>query len=365
MQINSSCMYRTLEEINLSAYAKNMANIRAKIPEHTRIMAIVKADAYGHGAIRIAKAAIENGASYLGVAWLAEAVQLRQAGINAPILILSETPYEVDIHLVDYDITQTIYSYRTARCLNDIAANQSKKVKIHVKIDTGMGRVGCLAEDSIPLIEFLLNLPHIEIEGIYTHFAKADDALSDYTLMQYKKFQHILSELNRRNIHIPIKHAANSDATHHFPETHLDMVRIGLSLYENILTLKSRVSYVKQVPKHSSISYQGSYTTDTATMIATVQLGYADGYPRELSNIGRTLIKGKSYPIRGKVTMDMLMVDLGDNNDNITAGDEVVLIGNQGHEKIEIREICEKAQKIPYEIMCGINKRVERIYIHS
>lgn len=364
----------TYAEIDLNKLKDNVREIKKTISPAVKLMAIVKANAYGHGSVEIAKAAENAGADYFGVASLGEALELRSSSIKTPILILSETPHAHVERVLDAGITQTVYTFELAQLLSDIAGQRRSKAKVHVKIDTGMSRIGVLPDKAQALIEKIAALPGIELEGVFTHFAKADDPGSGFTMEQFDKFNRIVSSVKSAGIKIPILHAANSAAMINFPQTRLDMVRVGICLYglnpfenngnrpkiEPVLSFKTKVLYIKEVPEHTSVSYGASYYTAKSTKIATLPVGYADGLSRGLSNKGSVLIKGKKYPIAGNVTMDMTMVETG--SDKIEAGDEAILIGRSGSEEITAGDLARLDGTINYEIVCGIGKRVPRIY---
>ena len=360
----------TYAEVDLEAIKRNIIEIRKLIPAATKFMAVVKANAYGHGAPAVARAASIAGADYLAVANLKEALELREAGLIDPILILTESPTSVMDEIVQYQLTQTVYSFSEAKALSDEALKRGKTAKVHIKVDTGMGRVGVAPSEAAALIQKVASLPNLMIEGLFTHFAKAEDHDDAFTKEQLNKFKQILPRFSN----IPLKHAANSAATLFHPETHLDLVRVGLLMYgifphggehrpinlKPALSFKSRVVYLKKVPPGTPISYGGIYSTDKEVAIATLPVGYADGYSRRLSNRGKVLINGKRYPVVGRVTMDMILVNVGE--DKVNVGDEVVLIGSQGIESITADEVAALDDTISYEIICGIGKRVPRIY---
>jgi alanine racemase len=360
----------TYAEISLSAIKHNISEIRKLLSSQTKFMAVVKANAYGHGAIAISRAAVDAGADRLAVANLKEALELREAGIISPVLILTESPTSVMDEIVQYDLSQTIYSYSEAKVLSDEAFKRNKTACVHVKVDTGMGRVGVPPSEAVAFITKISSLPNLQLEGVFTHFAKAEDPKDSFTDEQFQKFKQVISKVK----HIPIKHSANSAAVLFHPETHLDMVRVGLMLYglypqgnsrrllnlKPALSFKSRVSYLKRVPAGTALSYGCTYVATSETTIATVPVGYADGFSRRLSNRGHVLIKGKRFPVVGRVTMDLTMVNVGDAK--IEVGDEVVLIGEQNGQAISADEIANLEETISYEVVCGIGKRVARIY---
>ncbi|MFA5879239.1 MAG: alanine racemase [Candidatus Margulisiibacteriota bacterium] len=356
-------MKRTFAEINLKKYRENLQEIKSFLNKKTKILAIIKANAYGFGAISIARACVEEKIDYLGVAWLTEAIELRLNGIKTPILLLSEFSGNYYLETVGLNITQTVYTKDFAAELNKAAIKLKTKAKVHIKIDTGMNRIGCKMEEALALIKYIQTLEHIEIEGIFTHFAQADNLQSEYTKNQAEKFQVVLNQLKNENIFIPLIHAANSIATFNYPKFHFDMVRIGIKSYQNILTLKTIVGFIKKIAPGTKISYDSTYETKKETNIATIMIGYADGLPRNLSNIGYVLIKEKQYPIVGNITMDMTMIDLGENPNQIKKGDEVVVLGKQGEKEITVFEIAKLTNKLPYEIFTSISIRVPRLYI--
>lgn len=368
----------TYAEIDLRNLGHNIAQIRKFVSSNTKVMGVVKANAYGHGAVDISRSCEKSGVDYLGVASLGEALEIRSASVKTPILILSETPIAYLERIIDADLTQTVYTYELAQFLSDIAKQKGATAKIHIKVDTGMGRVGVLYDEALPLIKKILSLPNLYLEGIFTHFAKAEDSKSDFTVSQYKKFMELFGLLSKEGINIPIKHAANSAAMINYPFTHLDMVRVGICLYglypfrsvpssknlslKKVLSFKTKILYLKKAPKGTTISYGSSYAAPKDTKIATLPVGYADGLSRGLSNNGQVIIRGRRYPIVGNVTMDMTMIDTDDEQE-IEAGDDVVIIGKQKEEEITADDIAKILGTINYEVICGIGKRVPRVYL--
>ena len=360
----------TYAEINLKAIKDNILAIRNLLAPGVKFMAVVKANAYGHGAVAAARAAVEAGAEYLAVANLKEALELREAGILAPILILTESPTSVVDEIIEYDLTQTTYSFTEAKALSDEAAKRHKTATVHVKIDTGMGRVGVLPSEAKAFIAKISSLPGLFLEGVFTHFALAEEPHDTFTNDQFEKFKQVADQLDN----IPLKHSANSAAVVFHPQTHLNLVRVGLMMYGlypqgngrnkvNLipaLSFKSRVSYVKRVSAGTPVSYGSIYVTPTETQVVTVPVGYADGYSRRLSNKEKVIIRGKRYPVVGRVTMDLIMVDVGQSQ--VSVGDEVILIGEQNSQLVSADEVAKLADTISYEIVCGIGKRVARIY---
>jgi len=361
---------QTYVEINLRNILHNISELKKLLRKGVRFMAVVKADAYGHGAVAVSKF-IEKKVDYLAVATLPEALELKKAGIKAPILLLSETRPSDAKDVVKNGFIQTVYTLDSARALSVAARKLKKKARVHLKIDTGMGRIGAHFSEAESLFKKISRLPNIKIEGIFTHFAGAEE-MDDFTSEQLKRFRSFISKIDSAGY---ILHAANSAALLYRKESHLDMVRVGLSMYglyppgerEHTIKLrpslefKTHVIYIKKVPAGTPLSYGSTYITNKGTSIATLPAGYADGLPRALSNKGEVLIKGKRFPIVGRVCMDLTLADVGDSG--VKAGDEVTLIGKQGKEVISADDVAKLADTISYEIICGIGKRVPRMYI--
>jgi alanine racemase len=363
----------TYAQIDLGAIAHNIAEIKKALKKGVKFMAVVKADGYGHGAIEVSKAAVASGVDYLSVASFMEAIQLREAGVSAPILILSESPLEFADDIVANGLTQTVYTMRLAEALSKAANSAGKTAKVHLKVDTGMGRIGAFPHEAEGLLEKIKALPGVVVEGLFTHFAKADDPSDPYTRHQLSLFNDLAGKVEKKQYSIPLKHAANSAASLYYPDSHLDMVRIGLAMYgispgnvksgiplKSALSFKTKIMFSKRVPKGTKLSYGATYETPRETTIVTIPVGYADGFSRALSNKAQVLINGKRFPVAGRVCMDMTLVDVGDENLNI--GDEVVLIGSQGDNHISADEIARLSDTISYEVVCGIGKRVPRVY---
>ena len=372
---------RAWAEINLDNIAHNVREIRRITNKSAEMMGVVKADAYGHGVMEVAKTLLDNGVTRLAVSMLDEAIQLRRSGISVPILILGYTDPIRASEIIENDVTQSVFSHELAQALSDEAVRQGKKVKIHIKIDTGMSRIGFLpGYSAIKNVAQINQLPNIIIEGLFTHFATADEKNREFTLTQFERFMSICSELQRIGIHIPVKHCANSAAIIEYPEMHLDMVRPGIILYgmypsEDVdktkialkpaMTLKANVILVKEVEKDTSISYGRIFTTKGTSKIATIPIGYADGYTRMLSNKGRVLIHGQYAPVVGRICMDQCMVDVSHLNCDIKVGDEVVLIGEQGDNMITAEDVAQSIGMINYELVCIVGKRIPRAFIQD
>jgi len=366
-------------EIDLKAIAHNVRELRRITCRGSRIMAVVKANGYGHGSVEVARCALDNGAELLGVARIGEAVRLRNEGIEAPVLIFGFTPPPFYEDILKYDLIQTVYSLHTAEYLSDFALVNRSKIKVHVKIDTGMGRLGILpgSESALQDVESIVMLPGLAAEGIFTHFSMADSSDKLYSYRQFEIFMNFIGDLKKRGIEFSVKHAANSAGIIDMPETHLDMVRAGIAIYglypseevkkEKIklnpsMTLKSMVVHLKEVPAGFKISYGATYETKRPTVIATVPVGYADGYSRLLSSRGSMLVCGQRVPIAGRVCMDLTMLDVG-NISEVEKGDEVVILGKQKDLEIKADEIAYLTGTINYEVVSSLTDRVKRIYI--
>lgn len=362
-------------EIDLSAIKHNIKEARKAVGKQVAVMAVVKANAYGHGADHVAIAAYEAGASCFGVALPEEGVNLRRAGITQPIHILAESAYDAIPLIIENDLTATICSLESARALSQEAVKRGKTVRAHVKVDTGMNRIGLFPEMVVEYMRVVKDLPGIELEGIFTHFSEADNPNSDYTDRQLIKFKKLIADLEEAGLCPPIKHAANSAAVYLHPESHFDMVRIGISMYglhpsnatkglinlKPALAFKARLSFIKWLACGEGVSYNRTHKMTCDTRIGTVPAGYGDGYSRLLSNKGRVLIGGRSYPVVGNICMDQFMVNLGIDS-MAKVNDEVVLIGRQGDEEISADDLAATLGTINYEVVCMINSRVPRVY---
>lgn len=372
-------MYRpSWVEINLNAVKYNLAQIKKRPGKKPKILAIVKADAYGHGAVAVSKVCVKNGVDLLGVALIEEGIQLREAGIKVPVLILGSIfPFSNYKTAIKYGLTPTVYSFEGARALAKIARQLHRTVKIHLKVDTGMGRVGIASQHAFALIEEITSFGNLQIEGIYTHFPAADCSDKEsvkFTLNQIKQFRQIVEKARHKGIDIPLAHAANSAAVLKYTRSYFDLVRPGLMIYglypargtklhlRPALQFKTRIVYLKWVSAGRSVSYGRTWIARQPTRVATLPVGYADGYNRLLSNRGAVLVRGKRLPVIGRVCMDMCMVDVTPLKKEVKIGDEVVLIGRQGKERITAEEIADKMGTINYEVTCNISKRVPRMY---
>ncbi|MBO5246610.1 MAG: alanine racemase [Eubacterium sp.] len=369
---------RVHADIDLNAMLHNMDEMHRLIHSDTKIMAVIKTDGYGHGATMIAKE-LEAVPYVYGYAVAAEeeGLALRATGIKKPILILGYTFEEQYEALLQAKITPAIFSLESAQRLSEVAQRLDITTPVHIKLDTGMGRVGFLvSEESADLIAHISKLPNIMIEGLFTHFARADETDKTSALEQLKCFMDMVQMLEKRNVHIPLKHCSNSAGILDLPQANLDIVRAGITLYgmcpsdevhvermemQPVLSLKSRVVHVKTLPKGYGISYGATYVTDDERRIATIPVGYGDGYARSLSNCGEVLIHGKRAPILGRVCMDQFMVDVTDIPD-VKVSDTVTLIGTDGAECITLEELGEKSGRFNYEFACDIGKRIPRVF---
>lgn len=364
-------------EIDLDVVAWNIKQIRNLIGSDVELMAVVKADGYGHGDKEVARVALNNGADRLAVAFVKEGKKLRKAGLDAPILMLSPI-YEHQIsELVKYNLTPTIFTLEMAKAISQYGKKVNQEIDIHIKVDTGMGRIGVLVSDAFALIKEIEKLSHINIEGVFSHLARADEASGeDYTYQQLDKFKSLLDELKQAGIEIPTKHLANSAGTINYPESRFNMVRAGIITYgllpskemENeldlkpVLQLKANPAYIKKLPAGYSISYGCTYTTSQPTKVATLPLGYSDGYSRLLSNKGEVLVKGERVKILGRVCMDQFMINVTGISE-IDSETEIVLIGESGEEEITATELANKIGTINYEVISRIDSRITRIYL--
>jgi alanine racemase len=368
-------LFKTWAEIDLEAVRFNLARIRELVGEEVKILVSVKADAYGHGAVPVSRTALEAGAHWLGVSHVKEALELRSFFPDAPILILSSGMRGHSEHIVRNNLTPVVCSLEIARDLAQTALYAGKKADIHFMLDTGMGRIGVWHENCLPLLEKISRIKGIRLEGLASHFAAADDADPAFTKLQLERFSRVAESLSRKGIEVPLRHIANSGALINLPASRLDMVRPGIMLYgvypaehlreavelKPALSLKTRVAYLKTVDPGRTISYGMTHTVKAKTRIATLPIGYGDGFSRAHSNRGEVLIRGRRAPIVGIVTMDQLMVDVG-SIAGVEVGDEAVLIGRQGEERITAEEAAQRIGTISYEVLAQLGKRVSRVY---
>ncbi|MGC9333154.1 MAG: alanine racemase [Anaerolineae bacterium] len=370
----------TWTEIDLEAIAFNAAGLKAQAGGQAALMVTVKANAYGHGMVPVARAAMAGGATHLAVHRLREGIELRQADITAPVLLMGYNLPGESERVVAWNLTPTVNSRPQAEALSAAAVAQDRiqgrELPVHIKVDTGMGRYGLLPDEVVDFVRFLDGLPGLVLEGLYTHHAVADLADKSFTYHQFELFTSVAQRLESAGFHVPLKHVANSATTLDLPEMALDMVRCGIALYglhpshevePNIplrpaLTLKSRVARVRTVPAGASISYGRTYVTDKPTRLALVPVGYGDGYHRLLSNRGSVLIRGERAPIRGRVCMDQFVADVT-AIPGVELHDEVVLVGRQGDAQILAEEVAVWAETINYEVTTSLLPRVVRVFL--
>src|SRR5512138_344673 len=370
--------FPTWVEVDLDRFRRNLGAIRSAIGEGRRILLVVKADAYGHGAVEIAHHAVRAGVNMLGVATLHEGIELRSAGVSAPIVILSPTLLgEVD-EILEHRLTPSVMSVEFAERLSARCVAHQVLARFHVEVDTGMGRTGVADSDAVDFIARVAHLPNLKIEGVFTHFPDADSGDPTGTEEQVRKFEAVLRALALRNIEVPVRHAANSAGLLSVPDSFLDMVRPGILAYgfyptpqvprsvqvEGIMSFKTRVVQLRDVPPGRNVSYGRTYTTKRWTRVGILPVGYGHGYPWHLSNRGQVLIRGHRAPILGRVTMDLTMVDTTDI-EGVALGDEVVLWGEQAGARMGLDEVAAWAQTIPYDLLCSMGKRVVRLYLEN
>lgn len=369
---------RVRADIDLDAVLYNMESMHKKLKPGTKIAAVVKADGYGHGAVEISRV-LEN-LPYLwgyAVATSNEAMQLVEAGRKKPIIILGLSFPEQFEEIVENDLRPAVCTYETAQALSDIAAEKNKVCRIHIKVDTGMSRIGFqVTPESADMVARISKLPNIMIEGIFTHFARADELSKAPAYEQFKQFEKMIAMVEEKGVQIPLKHCSNSAGIVEIPECNMDMVRAGITLYglwpseevdktkislKPVMSLRSRVAYVKELLPGRQISYGGTFTVKKKMTVATVPVGYGDGYARGLSNKGWVLIKGQKAPICGRVCMDQCMVDVTDIP-GVKIGDTVTLLGKDADEEITMEQLGELSGRFNYEFACLITPRVPRIY---
>ncbi|GAB6085261.1 alanine racemase [Alkaliphilus crotonatoxidans] len=365
-------------EINLDHLKHNLNEVKKIIKKNTLVCAVVKADAYGHGAREIINTLVNHGVDRLAVATMTEGIQLRRVGVKLPILIFGYTPVECWQMLLQYNLIQTVYTMEQARYLSEQADSINQKLKVHLKIDTGMSRLGFIMEEGIQGIEQVCCLPGLEVEGIYTHFAVADEKDKTYSYRQFNHFMTIIDQLEQKGISIPIKHASNSAAIIDLPDMNLDMVRPGIMLYgmypskevdhervklKQVMTLKAKAAQVKELPPGRGISYGLIYRTKERQKIMTLPIGYADGFTRLFTNRSQVLVAGKKAPVVGRICMDQMMVDV--TGLDVEMGQVVTIIGDDPQIGNTVDELAHQLQTINYEIVCMIGRRVPRLYMEN
>lgn len=377
----------TCAEIDIRALVHNLNEAKRLAGSKSRILAVVKADAYGHGAVKVSEALVKNGVQHLAVALVEEAVELRDAGIKIPIIVLGGIFNEQIPKIAEYNLTPVVYQEGFLKAVAKEAENRSRQINIHIKIDTGMGRIGILPYEAVDFVKKAASQKNIKVEGIMTHFADADLADKEYAKKQMAEFTSIAGKLDKEGIKIPYQHIANSAAIVSFENDRFNMARPGIMLYGYapfsnppvpplvkggergfnlipVMSLKTRILHLKRVTAGAYISYGRTFVAKRDSVIATLPVGYADGYSRALSNKGSVIVKGKKAPIAGRVCMDMTMIDVTDI-DGVGVNDEAVLIGSHGKEAITADDIAILANTISYEVLCCIGKRVPRVYING
>ena len=366
-------------EINLDNLAHNMREVRRVTNIDTKITAVIKADGYGHGAVAIAETLLENGADRFAVATLSEAIQVKTSFPNIETMVLGYTPENLAQDVIEYNIIQTIYTLEQAKEFSKIAVSLNKNITVHIKLDTGMNRLGMVFEDkTIDSILEMSKLDNLIIEGIFTHFAAADETNKEYTREQVKKYKYIVNSLEERGFKIPLKHVSNSAGIIDLPEYNFDMVRAGIMLYglypskevnhdivnlKEVMCLKAQVSFVKTLEAGTGVSYGLKYKCDKKSLVATLPIGYADGYTRMLSGKAKVMVQGSCVPVIGNICMDQCVIDVSGLNINI--GDEVILFGGNDKNGISIDSVAQSLNTISYEITCMVDKRVPRVYIKN
>ncbi|OGY26879.1 MAG: alanine racemase [Candidatus Woykebacteria bacterium RBG_16_43_9] len=363
-------------EISKEILSSNIKQIQQFVGPKVVIMAVVKANAYGHGAVETSNIALEAGAKVLGVSSFGEAKQLREAGIKAPIVILGFTPAENYLDMVRNDLTVTIRSLDVARALSSAARREDKIVKVWIKVDTGMHRLGLNPGEVLYFVKKVQNLPNLYVTGVFTHLAQADSVDLDFSKKQVASFKSLLDELEKEGINIPLRSVANSAATFKMPDSHFDLVRIGIAMYglkpaKNFdygvpllpaLNFKTEITQLIEIGKGETVGYGREFKANRPTLVATLAVGYGDGFRRGPKNWGEVLIKGQKAPLIGRVSMDQSAVDVTDLKGDIRRGEEVVLIGESGHDKLAAEEVAENLGTISYEVVSAISARVPRIY---
>ncbi len=365
----------TIVEIDLSAIRSNFAVVKKRVAPECKILAVVKADAYGHGAVEVARLLVSEGAAFLGVAFIEEAAKLRHAGVGAPILVMGGLLEEMVDAVAELRLAAAVSTPELLRALDQAGRRHNTAVGVHIKVDTGMGRLGSTPAEAPSLVQEAMRCDGVRVEGLMTHFAEADLDNPAYAELQMERFRSVIQALESRAIRIPHVHAANSAAVLRFDPPPFSMVRPGIMIYgcrpsptfvtpETLipaLTLKTRIVQLRSMPVGTPISYGRTFVTTRPSRIAVLPIGYADGYDRLLSNNAEVLIGGEPCPVVGRVCMDMTMVDVT-AVPGVAIGDEVVLIGSQGNRKITAEDLAAKSQTIVYEVLCGIGERVPREY---
>jgi alanine racemase len=371
-------MRPTFVEIDLAALRFNFEQVKRLTGSTKKILGVVKANAYGHGAVAVSRELEGLGANFLGVALCQEGIELREAGIKTPILVLSGFFKGEEAELIQHQLTPLILNLEMAERLAQKAKTSKQEIKVHIKVDSGMGRVGVLPEEAEDFFKKLKKLSGLRVEGICSHFAEADKEEKDFTREQQSRFNEVVSRAKKSGIEPILIHLANSAAVIDFSSAHYDLVRPGIMLYgaypsaifrnktelKPIMGLKTKIMHLKKVPPNFSISYGRTFFTQRESLIATLPIGYADGYRRGLSNKGEVLVKGRRCKVVGRVCMDLTLIDVTEIP-GVKVGDEVVLLGRQGEEEITVDEIAEKIGSISYEVFCSLSGRVPRVYLNA
>ncbi len=365
----------TWVEISLDAVAQNIKALRRKVGRDRKILAIVKADAYGHGAIEIGKILAKNGVDMLGVALLEEGIELREHNITTPILLLNPILPEQIYEALKYSFSITVCNLPSAKEIAYIAQKNIFNAKIHIEVDTGMGGTGILPNETLTLVKKIVPYDKLTIEGIFTHFHSSEESDKSSTHTQIKIFKNTLREIEKNNVQIPLIHAANSAATLNIPESYFTMVRLGLALYgiypshsiirevdlKPVLSFRTQIFNIKQLQPGSTVGYGRTCKLDKSTKVATIPVGYKDGLCRSFSNVGKVLVNGTTAPILGRICMDRCFVDISHISD-ATIGTDVVLVGRQKNGSIRIESIAKHLHTIPHEVVCAIGRKAQRIY---
>ena len=375
IELGYAMLRPTYAEVELSAITDNIRAIRSRVGDGVKIMPAVKADGYGHGAFRVSLACLEGSADVLCVACAEEGIELREAGVEAPILILSCMPAGAAEDIVAFDLTSTACDMDFARALSQAAVKQNRTALVHIKVDTGMGRIGVAGGELTAFALAIAALPGLRIEGLFTHFPSSDESDRSYTTAQIEAFREIVESLRSAGVAVPVVHASNSGGILAYPDADFDGVRPGIMVYgcypstevvrsipiREALTLKTRIAFLKESDAGATVSYNRTHTLTRRSKVATLPIGYADGYFRALSNQGEAAVRGMRVPVIGRVCMDQIMIDVTDVP-NVALGDEVVLYGG-GYDYLSVPAIADKIGTISYELFCAIGKRVPRVYI--
>jgi alanine racemase len=370
--------FPTWVEVDLDRFRRNLGAIRAAMGPGRRIMLVAKADAYGHGAVEIARHAVAAGVDVLGVATLHEGIELRASGVGISIVCLSPNPLSEADEIIENRLTPCIANLEFAQQLSGRCVAHNLVSRFHVEVDTGMGRTGVVDTEAVEFVERVSAMPNLKLEGLFTHFPDADSGSTEVTEQQLRRFAEVVHALSLRKIEVPLRHAANSAGMLSVRDSLLDMVRPGLLAYgfypsaavsrtidvEGIMSFKTRVVQLRDMPAGRSVSYSRTYRTERWTRMAVLPVGYGHGYPWHLSNRGQVLVRGKRAPIIGRVTMDLTMVDVTDIPE-VELGDEVILWGEQAGARLGLEEVAEWAQTIPYDLLCSMGKRVVRVYLQQ